>query len=201
MWDITWLKTDVKGIYKYAYVIEDLFDRGIVGWAIYENESDEHAKELFEEVCRKELAYPKYVHSDNGEAMKGITLVAFYYKLGIVPSFSRPRVSDDNPYIESFFKTLKYKCGYPKCFTSLEHARTWFADFIDWYNNQHIHSGLQYVTPKQKRTGEYISILNNRNQVIEKAKTAHPERWGSRSARKYLIQGQEILNPNRKDVA
>ena len=100
MWDITWIKTIVQGLYYYAYVIEDLFDRSIVGWAIYENESDEHAKELFALVTQKENSHPQFVHSDNGNAMKGITLVAFYYRLGIVPSFSRPRVSDDNPYTE-----------------------------------------------------------------------------------------------------
>lgn len=85
---------------------------------IFENESDEHSRELFEYACQKENAHPDFVHSDNGNTMKGITLVAFYYQLGIVPSFSRPRVSDDNPFIESFFKTLKYKCGYPKYFAS-----------------------------------------------------------------------------------
>jgi transposase InsO family protein len=201
MWDITWLKTDVKGIYHYAYVIEDLFDRSIVSWAIYENESDEHAKELLKNACEKEQAHPDFVHSDNGEPMKGITLVAFYYRLGIVPSYSRPRVSDDNPYIESFFKTLKYTCGYPKFFTSLEQARTWLADFIDWYNNDHMHSSLQYITPMQKRSGEYISIFNNRNMVICNARAAHPERWGSRPARKYEIRTVEVLNPAKKDVA
>jgi len=201
MWDITWLKTDVKGIYHYAYVIEDLFDRSIVSWAIYENESDEHAKELFKNACEKEHAHPDFVHSDNGEPMKGITLVAFYYTLGIVPSFSRPRVSDDNPYIESFFKTLKYKTEYPKFFISLDHARTWFADFIDWYNNRHMHSGLQYITPVQKRSGAYISIFTNRNMVIQDARTAHPERWGKRAARKYEIHTAEVLNPVDSDVA
>jgi putative transposase len=201
MRDITRLRTDVKGIYHYAYVIEDLFGRSVVSRAIYENESDEHAKELFKNACEKEHAHPDFVHSDNGGAMKGITLVAFYYKLGIVPGFSRPRVSDDNPYIESFFKTLKYKCGYPKFFTSLDHARTWFSDFIDWYNNRHMHSGLQYITPMQKRTGEYIPIFNNRNMVIRDARAAHPERWGKRPARKYEIRTAEVLNPAKKDAA
>ena len=129
MWDITWLKSPVTGIYYYAYVIEDFYDRSIVSWMIYENESDVHSKELFENACRKENAHPKFVHSDNGNPMKGITLVAFYYQLGIIPSFSRPRVSDDNPFIESFFKTLKYRYGYPHYFESIEHARNRFADF------------------------------------------------------------------------
>lgn len=201
MWDITWLKTDVQGIYQYAYVIEDLFDRSIVGWSIYENESDEHAKALFEAVTKKEKAYPQFVHSDNGNAMKGITLIAFYYRLGIVPSFSRPRVSDDNPFIESFFKTLKYTCGYPKFFTSIDHSRKWFADFINWYNTAHMHSALQYVTPYQKRNGEHYMIFENRNQVLSEARKKNPERWGSRKTKEYTIQAAETLNPSVKQTA
>jgi transposase InsO family protein len=201
MWDITWLKTDVKGIYYYAYVIEDLYDRSIVGWAIYENESDEHARDLFKTVTEKEGACPEFVHSDNGSAMKGITLVAFYYRLGIVPSFSRPRVSDDNPFIESFFKTLKYTCGYPKFFSSIDHARKWFADFINWYNTSHKHSGLQYITPFQKRSGLQHEIFSNRNAVIEAAKEKHPHRWGNRATKKYVDHQAEILNRVKKDVA
>lgn len=201
MWDITWLKTDVKGIYYYAYVIEDLYDRSIVGWAIYENESDEHARDLFKAVTEKEGASPEFVHSDNGSAMKGITLVAFYYRLGIVPSFSRPRVSDDNPFIESFFKTLKYTCGYPKFFSSIDHARKWFADFINWYNTSHKHSWLQYITPFQKRSGLQHEIFSNRNTVIEAAKEKYPHRWGNRATKKYVDHQAEILNRVKKDVA
>lgn len=201
MWDITWIKTSVQGLYYYAYVIEDLFDRSIVGWAIYENESDEHAKELFELVTQKENSCPHFVHSDNGNAMKGITLVAFYYRLGIVPSFSRPRVSDDNPYIESFFKTLKYTCGYPKFFTSIEHARRWFADFINWYNKNHMHSGLQYITPFQKRNGEHHAIFERRNSVIAEAKQKFPARWGNRETRAYKVLAIEALNSASEDVA
>jgi transposase InsO family protein len=201
MWDITWLKTSVKGVYYYAYVIEDLFDRSIVGWAIYETESDDHARELFELITQREGVCPEYVHSDNGGAMKGITLVAFYYRLGIIPSFSRPRVSDDNPFIESFFKTLKYRCGYPKFFTSIEHARNWFADFINWYNTSHMHSGLQYVTPIQKRKGLHHAIFANRNEVIAEAKKKHPSRWGKRDTKKYVAPSAEILNEAKNKVA
>lgn len=109
--------------------------------------------------------------------MKGVTLVALYYQLGIVPSFSCPRVSDDNPFIESFFKTLKYKCGYQRYFKDLNHARSWFADFIHWYNFEHKHSGLQYITPKQKRMGLHFKMFKNRNQVICKARERNPLRW------------------------
>jgi len=125
MWDITWIKTDVRGIYYYAYVIEDLFDRSIVGWMF------------------------------------------------------KPRVSDNNPYIESFFKSVKYICGYPSCFQTIDGAGRWFADFIDWYNNSHMHSGLQYVTPVQKRSGQYISIFTERNKIINEAKSAQRARWAT----------------------
>lgn len=195
MWDITWLKRDITGLYYYAYVIEDLYDRSIVGWAIYDHENDQNAKELFERVTKKENAHPEFVHSDNGNPMKGITLVAFYYQLGIVPSFSRPRVSDDNPYIESFFKTLKHTCGYPRCFTTITNAREWFANFINWYNQEHKHSGLQYVTPMQKRTGKHISIFRKRNKILQAAKDKHPERWGCRAIKRYSVVNAEVLNP------
>jgi hypothetical protein len=159
------------------------------------------AKELFEAACLKEKAHPSFVHSDNGEPMKGITLVAFYYQLGIIPSFSRPRVSDDNPYIESFFKSVKYICGYPSCFRTIDGARRWFADFIDWYNNSHMHSGLQYVTPAQKRSGQYISIFSERNRIINEARFAHPERWCGRMAKQYIVHAAEVLNPDKETVA
>ena len=135
-------------------MVEDLFDRSIVVWMIFGNESDIHVKELFEAACMKEKAHPEFVQSDNGEPMKGMTLVAFYYQLGIVPGFSRPRVSDDNPFIESFFKTVKYICGYPKCFDTIERAHGWFSDFINWYNNSHMHSGASVCdsAPEEKRS-------------------------------------------------
>lgn len=198
MWDITWLKSSVTGIYYYAYVIEDLFDRSVVGWAVHENESDVHAKELFEYTCRKERSHPMFVHSDNGNPMKGVTLLAFYFRLGIVPSFSRPRVSDDNPYIESFFKTVKSKCGYPKFFNSMGYAREWFTDFIDWYNYKHSHSGLQYVTPMQKRKGEHVVIFANRNRVLDEARMKNPLRWNKNRLKKYFVREAEILNPNER---
>ena len=199
MWDITWLKSPVTGIWYYAYVIEDLYDRSIVAWMIFENESDEHSHELFEYACNKENAHPDFVHSDNGNPMKGVTLVALYYQLGIVPSFSRPRVSDDNPFIESFFKTLKYKCGYPRYFKDLNHARSWFADFIHWYNFEHKHSGLQYITPMQKRMGLHFEMFKNRNQVICKARERNPLRWSSK-IRQYKISKFEVLNSAKKSA-
>lgn len=197
MWDITWLKTAVTGIYFYAYVILDLYDRSVVSWAIYENESDVHSAELFREACRKNNARPDFVHSDNGHPMKGVTLVAFFYSLGIVPSYSRPRVSDDNPYIESFFKTLKYTRGYPHYFDTIENARIWFADFVYWYNYKHWHSGMNYITPMQKRKGEHIAIFNSRNETLRIAKARFPVRWGKRKTRRFIAPSYEVLNPKK----
>ena len=198
MWDITWLKSPVTGIWFYAYVIIDLYDRSVIDWSIHYNESDEHACELFKDACIKHNCVPKFVHSDNGNPMKGVTLVGFFYKLGIVPSYSRPRVSDDNPFIESFFKTLKYTAGYPHIFKTIEEARKWFADFVHWYNYNHWHSGMDYITPMQKRHNEHIIIFKNRNSTLEEAKIRHPSRWGKREVRKYIVKEHEILNPNNR---
>lgn len=133
--------------------------------------------------------------------MKGVTLCGLFYQLGIVPSYSRPRVSDDNPFIESFFKTLKYKAGYPKKFNSIEHARKWLADFADWYNRRHWHSGMQYITPMQKRSGEHHRIFAKRNETLFNAKEKFPNRWGRRNTRKFIVKEQEILNPKVRKPA
>ena len=119
-WDITWLRTDVQGLLFYAYTIIDLYDRFIVGWSIEANESDEHARTLFERVIRELGVVPEIVHADNGNPMRGMTLAAFLDSLQVSRSYSRPRCSNDNAYIESWHKTLKYTVGYPSFFTSLE---------------------------------------------------------------------------------
>ncbi len=184
-WDITWLKTDVKGLFKYAYTIIDLFDRSLVGWTIEDNESDEHAARLFSRVVRDLEVIPEIVHADNGHPMRGVTLAAFLDQLLVSRSYSRPRCSNDNAFIESFHKTLKYTVGYPKVFTSLEHARTWYADFVQWYNTEHLHSGLGYVTPQQRRSGEAEAIYAKRDQTIRDARTQNPLRWRQGKTRTY----------------
>lgn len=184
-WDNTWLKTDIVGIFKYGYNIIDLYDRTIVGWAIEDVESDEHARRLFERVIRNQKIMPKIIHADNGAPMRGVSLGAFLDSLGITRSHSRPRCSDDNAFIESWHKTLKHTVGYPDFFTSLEHAREWYADFVNWYNNEHLHSGLGYVTPNQRRTGEATAIYQKRNQTILDAKMKNPLRWRTRKVRTY----------------
>jgi transposase InsO family protein len=184
-WDITWLKTDVAGIFKYAYTIMDLFDRVIVGWTIEDNESDEHAKVLFQRIIRDLKVVPTIVHADNGAPMRGATLSVFLDSIGITRSYSRPRCSDDNAHIESYHKTVKYTVGYPKYFTSTEHARAWYADFVNWYNNDHLHSGLGYVTPKQMRTGEAKAIFAIREKTLQEAREKNPLRWRKGKIRIY----------------
>lgn len=184
-WDITWLKTDIIGFFKYGYTIIDLWDRSIIGWAIEDTESDDHARKLFERIIRDLLVVPQIIHADNGGPMRGASLGAFLDSLCVTRSHSRPRCSNDNAFIESWHKTLKHTVGYPAFFTSLEHARTWYADFVAWYNNEHLHSSLDYVTPNQRRTGEALEIYRRRNQTLLAAKEKNPLRWRTGKVRTY----------------
>ena len=200
-WDITYLATNVKGIFFYLYLIMDIFSRKIVGWEIYETESAEQASRLFRKTCLCEGIAGKdlVLHSDNGSPMKGATMLATLQKLGVMPSFSRPSVSNDNPYSESLFKTLKYHPGFPdKPFDCIENARGWVAGFQNWYNEVHHHSALKFVTPGQRHRGEDITILEERQQLYEAAKAKQPERW-SRKTRDWTPVGTVYLNPV-KDV-
>ncbi len=190
-WDITWLKTPIKGMFVYVYVIIDIFSRAIVGWSIEPAESPEAAKDLFDRVIRDRKVTPHFVHADNGGPMKGLTLVAFLTGLNVNLSFSRPRVSDDNPFIESFFATLKTNVRFPGVFSTVEHARTWFASFVDWYNTSHRHSGIGYVTPSQKHTGEDIALFQARQDILNQAARLHPERF---------VQGPRTIMPRRTVV-
>jgi transposase InsO family protein len=176
-WDITWLKTSVRGIFFYAYTIIDVWDRRVVGWAIEENESEVHSIALFRRILRGLSVLPRFIHADNGSPMRGSSLAVFLDGLGVTRSHSRPRVSDDNAFIESWHKTLKYTVGYPAFFSSLEEARIWFAGFVVGYNTSHLHSGLDYVTPLQAHTGEALAIYQHRNQTLLEARTKHPRRW------------------------
>jgi len=176
-WDITYLRTTVKGIFLYAYVILDVWDRRIVGWAVHEEESDKHAANLMLRLAKgRDLTFIR-LHSDNGVAMKGSTMIFTLYFLGVIPSFSRPRVSDDNPYIESLFKTMKYRAIYPSRFRDLEEARYWLASFVNWYNTDHRHSGIGYVTPLQRHEGKDIQLFEKRNATLVRAYQERPERF------------------------
>lgn len=193
-WDITWLKTNVRGLFYYAYVIIDIWDRSIVKWSIHDREDDALAHELFQRALRDNDAPDVFVHSDNGNPMKGATLLGFFNELGICNSYSRPRVSNDNPFIESWFKTLKYDVSYPGKFDTLKESREWFAAFVSAYNNTHAHSGMNFITPHQVRSGEYTRIARNRNSVLQDAFERNPHRW-SGSVRQLPEDHVVYLNP------
>lgn len=198
-WDITYLATTVKGIFFYLYLIMDIFSRKIVGWEVYETESAEQASRLFRKTCLREGIAGKdlVLHSDNGSPMKGATMLATLQKLGVMPSFSRPSVSNDNPYSEALFKTLKYHPGFPdKPFDCLESARVWVTGFQHWYNEVHRHSALKFVTPGQRHRSEDIVILEGRQRLYEAAKAKQPERW-SRKTRDWTPVGTVYLNPGK----
>jgi transposase InsO family protein len=199
-WDITYLKSPVAGLYYYLYMIVDIWSRKIVGWAVHERESSELSRPLILEACLQEGVDTELLvlHSDNAGPMKGATLLATLQNLGIVPSFSRPRACDDNPYSESLFRTVKYRPEYPgKAFASLEAARAWVEWFVGWYNHEHHHSAIRFVTPAQRHSGEEHQILRHRSQVYEEARRSNPNRW-SRQTRDWTPIAEVSLNPSKQ---
>jgi transposase InsO family protein len=179
-WDITYLRSPISGVFYYLYMFMDIFSRKIVGFKIHECESMDYSSKLIEEICFQEKISKDQLilHSDNGGAMKGATMLATLQKLGVIPSFSRPKVSDDNPFSESLFKTLKYCPEYPsRPFGSIEEATGWVEKFVYWYNNIHLHSGIKFVTPSSRHEGKDLAILENRKIVYQRAKIKNPNRW------------------------
>ena len=201
-WDITWLPAAVKGMFFYLYVILDIYSRKVVGWEVYAEESAEHASVLVQRAVLREGCghTPLVLHSDNGSPMKGATLLETLHKLGITPSYSRPRVSNDNPYSEAAFRTCKYRPEYPaEGFANLDEARQWVLAFVRWYNEEHRHSGIRFVTPAQRHRGEDEAILAQRRIVYEQAKARHPERW-SGGIRNWDVVGEVWLNPEKTEA-
>lgn len=198
-WDITYLPSGVKGIYFYLYMFIDIYSRKVVGWQVYRDEHSNFAAEVMRDICAREKIQPNQVilHSDNGSPMKGATMLATLQSLGVMPSFSRPAVSNDNPYSESLFKTLKYRPDYPgKAFTDIAHARNWVTRFVRWYNNEHRHSTINFVTPAQRHAGLHQVLLAARASVYNAARKANPLRWTG-STRNWLPIKEVHLNPDR----
>jgi len=197
-WDITYLRSLVRGQFYYLYLVVDVWSRMIVAWRVEEIESSEIAAHMIQGAClrygvdRDQLV----IHSDNGGPMKGATLLATLQALGIIPSFSRPRVSEDNPYSEALFRTLKYRPAYPdRPFEGLQEAKAWIQAFVRWYNTEHRHSGIQFVTPVSRHTGEEEQILLKRKEVYEQAKRRNPSQW-SASTRNWEPVVEVRLNPS-----
>jgi putative transposase len=202
-WDITYLRSPVRGQYYYLYMMIDVWSRKIVGHAVHKIECTDHAAALIRSAHHDEGLTPEALtlHSDNGGPMKGATMLATLERLGIAASFSRPRVSDDNPYSESLFRTLKYSPRFPsKPFESIEAARAWVDSFVAWYNDRHLHSGIGFITPADRHAGRHEQILDGRRRVLEAARAKNPKRW-SGSIRKLDHLPVIVLHPELEEVA
>lgn len=201
-WDITYLPTRVKGSFFYLYLVLDIFSRKIVGWQVHSDELSALAADLMTDICLREKVKPYQVtlHSDNGSPMKGATMLATLQELGVMPSFSRPSVSNDNPYSESIFRTLKYRAEYPeRAFQDIDAARQWVIGFTKWYNEEHRHSGIKFVTPSERHESIDSAILLNRVKVYNEAKSNNPSRW-SGNIKNWELITEVKLNPEKSKV-
>lgn len=199
-WDITYLKSPTRGVFYYLYLIVDVWSRKIVGSRVARTECSELASELVERAVLAEETDPEglVLHQDNGAPMKGSNLKATLENLGIAASYSRPRVSDDNPYSEALFRTLKYRPAYPaRPFDSLEHACGWVDEFVAWYNTVHMHSAIGFVTPTERHEKMADAVLAKRRLVYEAARRRHPERW-TRGTRAWSSPATVVLNPAKR---
>lgn len=200
-WDITYLRGPIKGQFYYLYLIVDIFSRKIIHYKIHDHEAAHLAARLIseatdiEKVPRDQLI----LHSDNGGPMKGATMIATLQHLGIMPSFSRPSVSDDNPFSESLFKTIKYSPFYPiNPFRDIFECGKWVEYFVTWYNYSHLHSGIKFITPNARHLGRDIKILEKRQKVYLQAKEKNPMRWKNQ-LRNWNPIKQVLLNPTREE--
>lgn len=198
-WDISWLPGPARGIYFYLYMMMDVYSRKIVGFEIHDHESADYAALLLRKAVLSEgiLASPLVLHSDNGSPMKGESMLKMMDRLGVTASYNRPRVSNDNPYSEALFRTVKYRPDFPyQGFESLEKARQWTLRFVHWYNHEHKHRGLKFVTPNERHSGQDVMVRQKRRAIYAKAKVKHPERW-SGEIRDWSIEPVVWLNPEK----
>jgi transposase InsO family protein len=198
-WDITYLPTTIKGQYFYLYLFVDIFSRFIVGAQVFDCESAELSADLLKDICQRHGVAKDQVtlHSDNGGPMKGQTILSTMQELGVTASRSRPSVSNDNPYSESLFRTLKYRPQMPvRPFETLQDARLWAIGLVDWYNHEHRHSAIKFVTPAQRHDGLDPQLLQKRAQVYAQARNENPQRW-SKNTRNWSPVTEVHLNPNK----
>ncbi len=201
-WDITYLRSAVRGAFFYLYLVLDVFSRKIVGWTVEPDESMTTSAALLERTCCGESVRPGclVLHADNGGPMKGSTMLSTLQRLGVVASFSRPHVSDDNPYSEALFRTLKYRPGYPRRpFASLDAARAWVEGFVRWYNTEHLHSSLRFVTPVDRHERRDPALLAGRHALYQAARRKTPRRW-TRGTRNWTPVGPVTLNPHPENI-
>ena len=203
-WDMTYLPASVMGRWFHLYLILDLYSRKIVGWEVHDSDHSDHAVHLVRRTALAEgiamLATKPVLHGDNGSTLKATTVLAMLNWLGVKPSYSRPRVSDDNAYAESLFRTAKYRPEFPaKGFCDLNAARAWAAGFVHWYNVDHRHSGIRYVSPAQRHEGEDHAILAARHALYSQARELNPARWSGKT-RNWSPVGAVTLNPERDSI-
>jgi putative transposase len=199
-WDITKLKGPIKWTYFYLFVILDIFSRYVVGWMVAHGEGARLAERLIEQTCAKQNISPGQltIHADRGSAMTSKTVALLFSDLDILRSHSRPHVSDDNPFSESHFRTLKYRPDFPDRFGSLEHARQVCRPLFDWYNTEHHHSGLTFLTPATVHHGRADQVLDARHRVRLAAYAAHPERFVNGPPRRQSLPNAVWINPPEK---
>ena len=203
-WDMTFLPAQVQGRWFYLYLILDLFSRKVVGFEVHETDSADHAAHLARRTALAEGVHAvpakPVLHGDNGATLKATTVLAMLAWLGIAPSYSRPRVSDDNPFVEALFRTAKYRPAFPpKGFADLDAARQWAAAFVHWYNHEHHHSGIQYVTPAERHAGQDRALLARRHALYQQARERNPRRWSGQT-RNWTPMAAVTLNPERDAV-
>jgi putative transposase len=178
-WDISKLRGPAKWSYFYLYVVIDIFSRRIVGWSVYLQETGLLAETLISKAAEDEKIKPGQltIHSDRGGPMRSKTLAELFSDLCISKSFSRPHVSNDNPFSEAMFKTIKYMPTFPDRFGTLQEARGFIGKFVKWYNTEHRHSGLEYYTPNDVHTGAHVEKKKTRDAVLSEAYSRHPGRF------------------------
>ncbi len=203
-WDMTYLPAQVQGRWFHLYLILDLYSRKIVGWEVHDTDHSDHAAQLVRRTALAEgiaaLRHKPVLHGDNGSTLKATTVLAMLNWLGVKPSYSRPRVSDDNAFAESVFRTAKYRPEFPATgFACLDAARAWAASFVQWYNVEHRHSGIRYVTPAQRHAGEDHAILAARHALYTQARNGNPARWSGHT-RNWSPINAVTLNPERDAV-
>lgn len=181
-WDITKLRGPAKGVLYYLYTILDIFSRYVVGWTIATKESESVAHELIRKTCAKENVDPGQLtlHADRGSPMIAGSVAELLFELGVHKSHSRPRVSNDNPFVEAHFKTLKYRPDYPDRFEDLPAARAWCRAFFDWYNHTHYHSGIAYLRPADLHAGREADVIERRQAALDQAHATNPQRFARR---------------------
>jgi transposase InsO family protein len=203
-WDVTYLPALILGHWFYLYLILDIFSRKIVGFEVHATDDGEHAALLLKRTALAESLHAVPVkpvlHGDNGPTVKCLSVKAMLDWLKISPSYSRPRVSDDNPFVESLFRTAKYRPEFPSGgFPSREAAQKWAAEFVSWYNNDHLHSGIRYISPASRHVGQDHDILEARHRLYSEAKQRNPRRW-SGNTRNWTPVAAVTLNPERETV-